>query len=160
MTTYFCLFGYFLNPKKCCRNCVDPSTKGPKRLWLCLQAKNGCGLRTHIFPLTGILTTIFEWQIKKEMISLPVKGFKQSLPSYKLLKNVSECVPTSYTHHRIIFINKLWMRCRYLLTNMHLVIFLYYQRRWYLTFERRSHDFAVRDIYNLNCHTPFFLFLN
>ena len=30
MTSYFCLFCYFLDDEKCCRNCVDPGTKRAK----------------------------------------------------------------------------------------------------------------------------------
>ena len=86
MASYFRLFGNFLYPKKCCRNCVDPGTKEPKRVWLCLQTLKGRGLRRNIPPLTGLLAPRFECQISKEVISPSVKWFLNFWPSYKLLK--------------------------------------------------------------------------
>ena len=57
--------------------------KWPKRLIiLCLQAKNGCGLRRNIPPLWLVTSEriIFEWKISKgsgDDLSGPAKGFCQ-----------------------------------------------------------------------------------
>ena len=54
------------------KSAFHPSTKGTKQLWLCPQAKNGCGYRRYISVFTAFLILIFEWQVNKGLISLPV----------------------------------------------------------------------------------------
>ena len=48
--------------------------------------KNERGLRSNISLVTGLLMLRFEFQMSKEVISLPVKYFFNLLPSYNLLK--------------------------------------------------------------------------
>ena len=49
--------------------------KGKKCFIICPWAKNGCGLRRNVSPLTGLLTVRFECQMSKEVIYWPVKEF-------------------------------------------------------------------------------------
>ena len=49
--------------------------KGPTRLTLFPQAKNGRSYKRNISTITGLWMLIFECQVGKEVISLRVKGF-------------------------------------------------------------------------------------
>ena len=87
----------FLYPLKICIHCVDPCTKVPKCLWLCLLAKIEAFDKYYPLYDWSYCAKIWILDVQEDDLSA-CKRVLISLkfwPSYNLIKNVSRCVPTS-----------------------------------------------------------------